>query len=274
MRPTPLPRDSVTGDKPHLVAAPFPRIRTGPGSHWHRYPPLGWQRLNVIYGANHDEDYTEDEGNGTVTPAYPTETIHFVPQDSVAPPAFFRSSLQSVAVSWGLIPTFISLRAPVRPVLILIVLLQARSEDSVGRDDSVEDGEETGSYFLEFPGSRTSTVIQGDGAASLETSFNKSSAVAFGSKNCGPCLRFIVQRSPPELANVRQLQEGVNPVPSAQWCDVVKDLVEDLNGDPEDGATLPGRARIALIIFSGMLDKRLRRRASGFPCLISASVSV
>lgn len=158
MRPTPLPRDSVTGDKPHLVAAPFPRIRTGPGSHWHRYPPLGWQRLNVIYGANHDEDYTEDEGNGTVTPAYPTETIHFVPQDSVAPPAFFRSSLQSVAVSWGLIPTFISLRAPVRPVLILIVLLQARSEDSVGRDDSVEDGEETGSYFLEFPGSRTSTV--------------------------------------------------------------------------------------------------------------------
>ena len=112
--------------------------------------------------------------------------------------------------------------------------------------------------------------LQGDGTASLETSLNEASAVGFGSENRGPRLRFVDQRSPPGLANVCQLQEGVNPVPSARRREEVKDLAEDLDRNLVNGTTLSGRARVALTIFPEKLNKRPRRRTSGFLALLSA----
>lgn len=58
--------------------------------------------------------------------------------------------------------------------------------------------------------------FQEDKTAFLETRLDKASAVGSGSVDRGPCLRFVVQRDPPEVANVGQLQDGVHVIPSAR----------------------------------------------------------
>ena len=112
--------------------------------------------------------------------------------------------------------------------------------------------------------------LQGDRVASLKTRLDKASAVGLGNENRGPCFRFVDQRGSPKLANVGQLQEGVQTISGTRRCEGFKDCVEDLGGSFVDGSALLGRARIAL----GMLDKHRRWGASSFfglfPDLMSA----
>jgi hypothetical protein len=111
--------------------------------------------------------------------------------------------------------------------------------------------------------------------ASLEARFDKTPAIVLGSKNCGPCLRLVDQRDPPEMTDVCQLQKGVHVVSGARWCDEFEDFEEDFDREFVDGTTVwRGLWVFLLRRLQGILDEGPHQGTSKFIRLLPASVSV